>query len=93
MELAAHTPGNVSLADPNTGVEPEATGVRMKVPDEMGVEDGEKMLALRLVAVVYEPPVGDAGSRASCHSPKQDEWGNRCFFDRIVPSSLKVLRT
>lgn len=90
---AAHTLDNAGLGDPNTEAVPEATGVRMKVLDEMEVEDGERLLALWTVAVVYEQQIADDGSLPSCHSLMPDEWGSRRPFGRMVQSLLEVSRT
>ena len=65
MVTAVHTLDNVWLGDPSTEAVPEATGAQMKVLDEMEVEDDERLLALCVVAVMYEQRDGDAGSLPS----------------------------
>ena len=93
MVTAAHTTDNVSLGDPSTEAVPEATAAQMKVPDGMAVEDGAKLLALWMVVVAYEQPVGAAGPLPSCHSLTPDEWDNRCSSRCFVQSLLEVWRT
>ena len=93
MVTAAHRQGNAWWEDPSTGVVLEVTGVQMKALDEMEVEDGENPLASYVAVVMCEQRIGDAGFLSSCHSPKQDGWGNIDFFDRIGQNWVEVWRT
>lgn len=84
MVLVARKVDNAESEGPSIEGVPEATGAQTKVRDELEVEAGENPLALWMAAVEYETRIGGAGCLPSCHSPMQDEWGNKHSFGQAV---------